>query len=60
MAVEYNNGNDMMTVTCDLCGRVREYYRCYDFKDGIMKARADGWKLSRDSSGEWEHICSEC
>ena len=48
MAVEYNNGNDMMTVTCDLCGRVREYYRCYDFKDGIMKARADGWKLSRE------------
>lgn len=54
MAVEYDNRNNRMTLTCDTCGISQEYDG--DFKFCYRESSAEGWKTKNK-----KNFCStEC
>ena len=57
--VEYDKYCDEMELECNICGNTERFTNCHDFKDGISKAKSNGWKIQKEDD-EWQHICQDC
>jgi hypothetical protein len=45
--------------TCNTCGLVAEFPPL-DFWRALGELKARGWRIERDSDGDWVHYCSKC
>ena len=48
------------TMYCDTCDHDETFETDGDWQAMIAEAKAKGWKMRRDSRGEWHHYCPEC
>lgn len=52
---------DSYTMSCDNCGdELLDGYGFGLFDDLIEVAKRDGWRFTKDESGEWYHYCPSC
>jgi hypothetical protein len=57
MAIHYL---DTITISCDEDGCPEVFDGTDDFQATIAAAKADGWKITRDSMGNYIHVCPTC
>ena len=64
---DYVPGDDCYTMSCDNCGAelfdsARFVFEngCAEFDSLIRVAKREGWRFTKDESGEWYHYCPSC
>lgn len=51
--------DNSLEIQCDSCGRKPEFY-FGDWQAAWSRAKADGWRASKDETGAWCHTCPTC
>ena len=58
---DYAAVEDSYTMSCDNCGaELLDGYGFGLFDDLIEIAKREGWRFTKDESGEWYHYCPSC
>ena len=52
--------NGYWVLFCDGCSNYREFERSLMFRDVILEAKKEGWRIHRSPEGDWEHFCPCC
>jgi len=47
------------SINCDECGE-DEFYPEEYFRDFIEAAKDNGWRVFKDTEGDWFHLCRNC
>lgn len=58
--INYNSFDHEMTMMCDedQCDQESAFFGA--FRECIVEAKEEGWKISMKSPGEWTHVCPFC
>ena len=43
---------------CDECSDESESFDSFD--EGLAEIKREGWLITKDSDGEWMHVCPDC